>query len=118
VGLFRHPRIWALDRAVMDASHSDTLDLDPRAIERDASASSAACATAPEGIRVGRMPLIEVIKLVLTDLHDRRRRCESLSHSQQLEEKIKSWEDVLARLKELSGRYVSLQQEDLPPQFC
>ena len=102
----------------MHAPRSHTPDLDARLTEHDASAPTAGCDVAADAIRVPRLSLIEIIKLVLADLHDRRRRSENYTHSEQIEEKIKIWEDALDRLKELSGRYVSLQEEDLPPQFC
>lgn len=61
---------------------------------------------------VPRLALISIIKQALADLHDRRRRTDGYPQAETLEEQIRSWEDVLAWLKELSGRCVVLE----PPQ--
>jgi len=83
----------------------------------DSSASVLDCGEEPGGLLVRRMSLIEIIKLTLTDLHDRRRRSETYPHTEQLEERIRVWEEVLARLKELQGRFVTLAEADLPQQL-
>lgn len=66
----------------------------------------------PERCTVKRLSLIEIIKLALADLHDRRRGAEGYPHAEQLEETIRGWEDVLVWLKELRGSCVQL---GLPP---
>jgi hypothetical protein len=98
----------------MDHQGRQTLDLNRR--ERETSESLLGEHGASAGFRVRRLPLIQIIKLALADLHDRRRRSESYPQVERLEELISYWEDTLARLKELPGPSVSLQGEcPLPP---
>lgn len=74
--------------------------------------------SAPAHFQVPRPSLIEIIKLALTDLHDRRRRAEAYPHVERLEEKIRCWEDALVWLKELSEPSVSLRAVEDPSQGC
>jgi hypothetical protein len=99
----------------MDHKGSQTLDLNRR--ERETSESLLGGIAAPAGFRVRRLPLIQIIRLALADLHDRRRRSDSYPQVERLEELISYWEDTLARLKELPGPCVSLQEEG-PPSSC
>lgn len=91
---------------------SHTLDSAPLAEQRET--SNLGLGDGTDGIQVRRMSLIEIIKSTLTDLHDRRRRSESYPHAEQLEQRIRGWEEILARLKELQGRFVTLAEANLP----
>jgi hypothetical protein len=103
--------------AVMDHHGSGTLDLDHRAAVQEAPEPVVDGSGPPASFEVPRMSLIEIVKLALADLHERRRRSESYPVVERLEDQIKCWEDALAWLKDQPGSCLSLQGA-APPSHC
>ena len=67
------------------------------------------------GHSVPRLALVGIIKQALADLHDRRRRVDVYPQAETLEEQIRSWEDVLEWLKELSEPSIVLESPSSLP---
>jgi len=82
--------------------------------QRETPGTSDATGTAV-GHVIPRLALVGIIKQALADLHDRRRRVDVYPHGEILEEQIRSWEDVLEWLKELSGPCVVLESPSSLP---
>jgi hypothetical protein len=82
--------------------------------QRETPGRSDAAGTAV-GHAVPRAALVAIIKQALADLHDRRRRVDVYPQGETLEEQIRSWEDVLEWLKDLSGPSVMLESPPALP---